>query len=438
MKRSGLGLALIGVLAMLGLTMNLGGQTMSPTSAPAASPSGGQIEAVYKSVIDWFDAYQAGKGLADMTPVAEKIADRLIAGGKFYVAGDPAFADELNFRAGGLGGVTVWTDQKLTDKDVLVIGLLDPSSKGARYLAPSWIGQNRGNLTPALTVHIASHQWPQAAKLAQIVEPAQWRSGLYFLDTGAPAGGSWPAVATGQIATQAVAGVLQAEIDAAITRKGKTPAVLASIYDKGGPEYDSKIRGKNVIDEPKLEPIPAGKLGKEYLQNTRDILASHLKPDIVKPLHEGARRIAQCQMSKGTILVVGSVHVLARGLVVPPAMTQVFVYGPDYQWEAPRGLDKSDMLLFFGYVEYPQEVVDATAKAGAEVVVVSGKPTTAPSEGAPVVWIPAGWQADSTVEIPGYPYKALAISGIGESLQWYAMMAQAEAICQAGNPAAPR
>jgi hypothetical protein len=431
MKRLGLCLAF---LSLATFALILEGESMPPTSGPAASsaPAGqGEIEAVYKSITDWLGAYQAGKGLAEMAPLAEKIADRLIAGGNLYIAGDPGFADELNFRAGGLGGATPWIDQKITDKDVLIIGLLDPSSKGARYLAPSWIGQNRGNLAPALTVHIASQRWPQAARLTKIVNPSEWPSGLYFLDTGAPEGGSWPAVAAGQVATTTVANVLQGEIAAAITRKGKTPAILASLAEPNGSEFDAKIKGKNVIDEPKLQPIPAGQIGGAFLQACRDMLVGYMQDGHAKELREAAGRIARCQMSKGVILSVGSVHILARGLTVPQSLTQVFLYGASYQWTPPQGLGKGDVLLFFGYMGYPQGVVSTMTKAQAEVVVVSAKAGT-PTEG--VTYVPGGWQADATVEMPGYPYKALAISGITQPAQWYAMMAEAEAMCRAAEP----
>ena len=394
----------------------------------AENPAEQQTEAIYRAALAWFDQRSKDDTVAKLIPMAEAIADRVIAGGSVYAAGDPAFCDELNFRAGGWSGVKVWEPgQRMGEKDMLLIGILNPLDKGARQFHAGWIGAGYGQYTAALTVYIASRNWPQTTKLDEIVDKARWRGGFNVLDTGAPEGSSWSDVALGQLATVAMEKVLEGEIFAALTRKNHTPAVLASIFAPGADAFDEKIKGKLFIDEPKVEPIAAGKVGTQYLSECRRQTAAFLEQKQPEQVRNAARRLADCQQRKGVIWTVVLGHIHARGAIIAPELTRLFIYGPAWEWEnAPKGLAPADTLFFLGYLSFPQAEVDAALKFCKDAVVISVDDGPANDR---ITTIKSCWEKwDAVADIPGYPYKALPSSAIAHTLQWYSLMAEAQAL----------
>jgi hypothetical protein len=394
--------------------------------APVANTADGLTEKIHTAALDWFDTYLKQNKPDELVPIAEAIADRLIAGGSLYVAGDPAFCDEWNFRAGGLAGTKIYCGQRMEANDVLIIGLLSAEDKGSRYFSDGPVVGGYGNLTQALAVHIGSQQWPQVSRLSEMVPKARWKSGFYFLDTQAPEGNSWDAVALGQMSSLAVAWALDAEIIAAVSRKGMTAAVLGSIFEPGASEYDEKIKGKSILDEPKLQPIAAGKLSREYLTICRRQVAAFLESGQAQQLRAAAARVADCQKRKGVIWAVTEGHVHARGAIVPGELTRLVVAGPSWMWEPPQGLKAGDLLLFIGYLKFPTEAVDKSLKAGADaaVVVVDDGPNDEH-----VTTVRSSWEKwDGVVSVPGYPFKAVPSSAILTTLHWYSIMAEALAV----------
>src|SRR5262249_22023935 len=100
----------------------------------------GITERVHAAALDWLDDYLKKNRNDELVPIAEAIADRLIAGGTIWVAGDPAFADELNFRAGGLAGIKVFAQgQKFEKSDVLIVGQLACNDRATRVFHPAFI-----------------------------------------------------------------------------------------------------------------------------------------------------------------------------------------------------------------------------------------------------------------------------------------------------------
>ena len=396
--------------------------------AAADNPGEAMTESIHRTALAWLDARINDDTVAKLAPAAEAIAASVIAGGHVYAAGDPAFTDELNFRAGGWAGIKVWQPgQKFEKNDVLIIGLLQPGDKGSRFFHSGPIAQSWGPYAHTLTVHIASHNWPQVSRVEQMIDKTRWTSGLYMLDTGAPEGSGWADVALGQMATVAMEKALEGEIFAAITRKGKTPAVLGSIFEPGAEAFDEKINGKTFIDEPKLEPIPAGKLGKEFFAACRRQIAAFLEAKQPEQVRAAAKRCADCQQRKGVIWTVVLGHLHARGAIVAPELTRMFVYGPAWEWEnAPKGLQAGDTLFYLGYIDYPQKELDAALKVCTDAVAISVAEGPASDR---VTSIRSCWEKwDGVVALPGYPYKALASSGVVQTLQWYSLMAETQAL----------
>lgn len=415
------GLVFVAVLGLASISM--------AQVAPATRPGEGITEGVHRAALAWLDDYLAKDRVMELVPVAEAIADKLIAQGNLYAAGDQAFSEELVFRIGRLACTKVWTpDVKIQRGDVLLIGNLGASDKGSRIFLPGWIATSNGRFTPALTVYFGSANWPQFARLRELATKERWKAGLHFVDTGAPAGGSWAAISTGQLATVAVATALEAEVTAAVSRKGRTLAVYTSEQVPGGREFDKKIEGKILLDEPKLEPIPAGQMGRGYLKVCRENIAAFVAADHAGRVRAGAKRLADCQKRGGVIWTITEGHLHTRGVMVPPELSNLFVFGRAFHWEGQRGLHAGDTLLHLGFNAFPKKEVEACRKADADAVVVSVKTE---AENDKLTMIPATWDGfDTTVEIPGYGYKAFPPSAVVLTPVWYSLMAETAALLE--------
>jgi hypothetical protein len=257
--------------------------------------------------------------------------------------------------------------------------------------------------------------------------PAErWGERLKFLDTGAPEAIGWEKICVGQTATLAVSWSLELEIVSALSRKGKTAAILGSIFAPGADEYDKKISGKLFVDEPKIDPIPAGKLAKDYLALCRKQISAFIEKQQATKLRAAAQKLADCQKRKGVIFTLCDGHFWVKGVSIPPALSRLVLYGAAWQWENFKGMKPDDTLLYFGYIKYPQPAVDAALKAGSDAVVFAVDEIPANDKVAPVQLTWEKW--DGAIEIPNYPYKPAPASAVVQMPQWYSLMAEAEAL----------
>lgn len=394
---------------------------------PQQNPDG-ITERIHAAALKWIDNYLEKNKVDELVPVAEAIADRLLAGGNIWAAGDPAFTDELNYRAGGLAGMKVWAQgQKLEKNDVFIVGQLACNDKASRYFSPGVLGQAYGPYKNVLTVHIGSHNWPSVGRIDEMTIKERWLQGFRSFDTDAPEGNSWEDIAVGQMSTLAVWWALETEIVAAVSRKGKTAAFYGSMFAPDPDGFNEKIKGKFILEEPKIEPIAGGKLSREYLTICRRQIAAFLENGQQTELRKAARRIADCQTRKSVIWTVVEGHVHARGAIIPNELSKLLIYGPAWQWETPpQGLHPGDTLLFFGYIKYPKEVVDATLKAGADAVVVVVDEIPKDEK---VTGIRSSWEKwDGVVAIQNYPFKVAPSSAIITTVEWYSLMAEAQAL----------
>jgi len=401
------------------------GESLAENPTPG---NDGITERIHAAALAWFDDYLAKNRPDRLVPVAEAIADRLIAGGNLWAAGDPAFADELSNRAGGLAGTKPWAQgQKIEANDALIVGQLSCNDTVSRIVHPAFIGRASGPYKNALTVHIGSHHWPQVGRIDEMAKAERWSQGFFSIDTESPDGDSWEAIAVGQMSTLAVAWALNVEIVSALSRKGKTAAVYGSQFAPGAEEFAEKINGKFIIEEPKVEPLAAGKLSREFLTICRRQIAAFLENAQPAPLRRGARRIAGCQKRNSVIWTVVEGHVHARGAIIPKELTKLLIYGRAWEWESPpQGLHPNDTLLFIGYIGYPKGIVDVSLKAGADAVVLVVDDVPKDDK---ITGIRSSWERwDGVVAIPNYPYKAAPSSGVVTTVQWYSLMAEAQAL----------
>ncbi|MBA2479635.1 MAG: hypothetical protein H0V44_03155 [Planctomycetes bacterium] len=401
--------------------VSVAAQGAEPSPAQAAD---GATERIHAIALAWLDEYLAGDDLTLLTPIAESIAKRLIAGGTLHVGGDPSFSDEFEGRAGGFAGTKPLTIGKnLGPDDVLIIGLLNQNDKGAHFLRPGIIGENNRALSSALTVHIASHRWPQVGRLAEVVDRSRWKGGFHMLDTRVPEGTGWENVAVSQMSAMVIGHALEAEVIAALTRAGRTPAIYASCLIPEGNAFNEALGSLFVAPGPAVESIAAGVLARAYVTTCRQQIAAFIASGQARQVRSAAVRLAACQRRAGVIWTIFVGHVHMRGAIIPEELSRLFIYGREWQWSA-RGIHAEDTLLYVGYLDFPKEAVDGSLVVCRDAVVVTVDAGPADER---VTTVRSCWERwDAVLAIPGYPYKAVASSGVVQTPQWYSLMAEAQ------------
>jgi len=417
----------VAALTGLGLVTGCSSTSGSSRTTPVCCRESKRTEQIHQAVADWLAHWPTPSHTANLTDLAERIVDRLAAGGKLYLAGDTGFSDEMCFRAGGFAGSVVWNARlpHLGTNDVLLVGRLEGGSKATREFWPVYIADNRSCISSALTIVVASARWPLVARTLEMADASRWPSGLHLLDTDAPPTVSMSDFAVGQIATIAAAHALEGEMIAAATRRNRTLAFYPSIFAPGGQAFCEQIRGKAFLDEPRIGPIPAGHLAHAYLTACHDQVEAFSASEEPQQVRRAAERIVACQRRGATVLTIVGGHVLQRGATLPPELSSLALYGSLWQWDAPHGLHAGDLFCDFGYLDYPQKNVDAARGVGAEVVTLSVAGGPAQEQ---VTNIRCFWKAyDGVVEVSGYPagYRALPSSGVVMSAVWYSLMDEA-------------
>ena len=97
------------------------------------------------------------------------------------------------------------------------------------------------------------------------------------------------------------------EFVAACTRLGRMPVLYQSYGLPGGPERGKKYQGKKFHDDLSIKPIPAGVLGREYLERIEQLLAKIGDTQLPKIIQAGAW---WGRASSATVLVTG--HMFPR------------------------------------------------------------------------------------------------------------------------------
>lgn len=389
--------------------------------ATSTRPAAGLTEAICQAAVDWFD--RAGPMAKTLVPAAEAAAERLIAGGKLYAAGNEGFADELYYRAGGFPFTLPWKGEKLGRNDVLLIGRFRPHDASPRYARPAFLAAgHRQRFGEGMVVHFAPHQWPQIRRAVTAVSGYSWGARLHLVDTGAPRGGSMSDLCLGQLSATALAWAFHGEVIAAATRKGKTLATYASDWEPGGRAWDASVKGKNIHPKYEVPPIPAGQIGRQYLSICRRQIAAFGATQGGQ-VRLAARRMATGMKRGGMVWILSDGHIHASGSAVPRELTRVFNFGRSYDWRVfSRRMPKGDMLLYMGYLRYPGGAVGGALRRGCQAVVVcvdAGKTTDR------VTCIRSCWKNyDTVVELPNYPIRVLPSSGVVQTPQWYSLMAE--------------
>jgi hypothetical protein len=408
--------------------------------------------------------------LPEMAKAADAAAKHWIQGADIFVGGDESFTDEAFYRAGGLialhriapfkqkfNGTTMpWGD--VPEESVVLYGL-------HRNVDPAIIlFDELGHLAfeKDTVVFFGSKRWPACQKIIKMLQKRLGAEKFFFIDTDLPvdtrlktAGG----VVYGDYAPMATAAHLwafTAELVAACTRQGKMPGIWPSGVIPKYEVWEKKYENTRFHDDFTIEPIGAGVLGGQYLEAVREQVQAC--PASAEQVRAAANLLAAVPADKAVYVMVES-HLMAGETHLPVELPNWLLVQRGYRWNrAARTVEKSDGILWLGYIDWSGREAEWAVKQQAALVAVSvrgpgerikDEPLNTPGDGSSkesvppvrptprtslatrpalpenVVWVPAPWQyPDAIVEIRGYPLPACPTSGIVQGTVLYGIIGE--------------
>jgi hypothetical protein len=331
---------------------------------------------------------QTRTNLATLANSAGRAASEFVSGGDLWVAGRQAdFIAEACGRAGGLMAIAPLGQRVPTNHNIIL------------YAVPGSVGPEDLKLLD---------QWQE--KGAAVIKFSS-AAGLYRdhfpLDTVANIVDLW---------------TWTGEFVAGCTRLGKMPVLYQSYGLAGGPERGRKYQGKRFHDDLIIKPIPAGVLGRQYLDEIDRMLAKIRDAQMPKVL-QAARWWEQATSAK--IMVTG--HIFPRHAQDPRSLPPgSFAAVP--AWEDKDLLDSDhppQFVLYVGYQFAPQKLIDQAKAMGVKLVYFDVQPGQAPEPARNILYIDPAWPlADGCVTVPGYDVPILPASGVVQAAIYWTIASE--------------
>ncbi|MDP6357513.1 MAG: hypothetical protein QF473_20525 [Planctomycetota bacterium] len=363
----------------------------------------------------------AGNLLSRMTLAAEQSADRLQAGGNLFIAGvRPDFASEGVVRAGGLIMLKEFRPETvLTEKDTVILGWTEISNRElqiAKQIAE----------TGARIIGIGpSHNQDSSDRIRSCVGQC--------LDSSLPvpreltdafAGSRYPLESLQNLV---LLWVFTGELVGALTRRGLMPTMYQSVRVPGSRQRNLPYRPQSLHVDHEVPPIPAGKLGKTYLDELGLILRK-LRDEELQAIQEAARACLRVKNHGKNILAFLVSHFpvyQAEAPGDPGFIERLEIAGGEVPTttKLQQSIRQGDLYFFLGYYRRPVEAYQAARKAGAEIVeVITGTDGSDLPDPQPDYRIRPMWPyGDALVSVPGYDVKILPSSGIVQSAIFWAV-----------------
>lgn len=420
-----------------------------PTGSGAALPHRqGPAYRLFCDFSKYLDMTRAHAG--EISRVADSVADLFITNGVLYLAPtQDSFLFEQWGRASGLGKAIKWEPgmKRLGQTDLLLLALeptTDYPGAGDDWLRKAYASQARiilfsspedpaavaktGTECFAVTDYAGfidnlTHRQPFTFIAAEEEPPRQvYLCGLMNMLNGL---------------------LFQGELAAACTRRGRMPVFWLSF----------------AIDEPKGYPraarlsrsIAPGRKWGEPVSFHSDLTVPAVRPGYVAAQYLKAMdsytallkgrlwsemdRIVQQTIA--TLRAGHKVYFLGIGHAFPyeaprKEWNDVFVMlGPEYSGHMrpfTKNAGAGDMLFLLGMPTYPKrEVEDALAKGMSVIVMCTEDPHLTPAQAEQVHWIRAPWPIeDGVVRIPGYDIPILPVTGVMNTLIYYAVRSEVQ------------
>ena len=255
--------------------------------------------------LDWVDSLtrSAEKDIHKFTTVAEKIAERHIAGGAIgFPFQTQALAQDLWGRSGGLihiGFNRIWKEAR-TDaekaNDIAIVGYdREPGKQDLKTLQTL---KGRG----VYLIGFGPKNHPSLEKIVAICDA--WFDTKLGKDDRVLELESGARVGHGNVAANAIHGAtLMAETIAALTRRDRMPTIWKSYsYDDGRAWGEKYFRRRQFHDDYQIAPIAAGALGRRFLNQIRYPI--HRLRAQGNALRDAAKTIENEIAQKGKVYVV--------------------------------------------------------------------------------------------------------------------------------------
>lgn len=366
--------------------------------------------------------------LPEITRSAEAAATLYCSGGGSPVfMGSGMLQEEAYSRSGGLMNITKPDDAAKDSNFNGTVVCFFAENEAGRSSNMVWLAPFQEHSCPVIGVGNAGllkrdsvAQGQYAARIEN--GSANWGYFLRDFDEGL--------IPTEPIANMVVLWTWTAELVTACTRQGKMPTMYMSASIPGGMDRNNKLAGKRFHDTCP-PPIPAGQLGRAYLDALRaDLQAVHdHEMDKIKE----AARLANLARKEGRgAYTFWHGHSLIHAGETPYDPGFLINLNKDWMTARTEVLKSNDFLLVIGYIALPRgehwgNFAENVRAAGVKPVwSFTGYDTNETAQVLPgEMFIDQHWRhGDAAVDVEGYDIPILPTSGIvGQSILW---MIQAE------------
>ena len=394
---------------------------MNPPADHIPSPCASSFSTEYFTAL--LGGVEAARNiLAQMASPAEEVAERLLDGGRLFIASArPDFVSEGFVRSGGL----MLLEECGADGsgpgpgDAVLLGWTDTEPETERALL------SRLAESGSFIVGIGPQPSAKAGR-AQIAALDALLASTPPLPTDllrAFDGEAYPLVSLKNLI---LLWTFTGELVAALTRRGHMPAMYQSVLVPRARQRNER-RGQHRIEAaPEIPPLTPGHLGSAYLDRLSNILHTLAKREtaaIEQVARAGTTALRQGHRICAFLISHFPVHQWgAPG--DPPLMhklSQVHGETPSTE-ELERELQQGDLFFFLGYYNRPREAYALAHERGAIIAeIITGPPTDAGP--APDLIIRPGWPyGDALVTVPQYDIEILPASGIVQTAIYWAVV----------------
>jgi len=382
----------------------------------AAGPAERYIEAQLR-VVRSLDAKR--EAIAD---IADEAAERLLAGGRIYLAGEKGMMAELAGRAGGLCAATTLSLEKgqPSPRPNDLVLLSDYGTPGKLETALERLAG-----TKALVIVFASAEnpllrrpMPSHLRVVPVDIPVDsrllvLRSGERLIPTASPA------IATAEW-------TFVAELLGACRRQRRQLAVYLSIWlDPGRRRYD---RTQGLLFEPRLRPAPVarGQYAHAFLASAGESLKA-VRSRELGSIRKAARWLRDAVAAHRQIVRtleghLPEVEAVSGGEAHYFTRTVAIGNEPGEKW-IPENLHDGDVYLFLGYQENEDSRAAAINALGVRTIfLTSAAPSARQAKDPRHLYFNPHWpRSDACLELSGYDVKACPLSGILGLTCYYAI-----------------
>lgn len=342
--------------------------------------------------------------LPTQTYLAEAAADRLIAGGRIWLAGDMGFIIEGLNRAGGMMTIRkLGKAEDLEAGDVVLFGSLSVNNEDERDMVQR-----------CLEIGVLPVLFDPEKPLV----PAS-------LDAAIPPVGSEEYLPFASPANAISLWTFTAELVSALTRKGKMPPMYQSVVVPGGRERNASHLP--LAWEPETPtPVNPLVLGRTYLSRLARCIRK-LRASEMAQFAQAGKLAADAMAAGHTAWIVPEGHLppYQPGIAENLAGLRRLDGGRNAERVAET-VKPGDVILYIGYYEPFGPWVENAHAAGAKIVtIVSGTPDRPASAMGADINISGCWPyGDALVQVPGYDVSILPPSGVIQSAAYWMLVAE--------------